>query len=738
MQSVRSVIRALCALTAVILASVGPLVAVAPVAQASTGQFLHQSARTGSAVSQPLSISITGMTPATATPDATITVTGTLTNETGAALSGISVQAATSTEGFQYPSEMTDFTNDASADTSPLPLELAGEEYSVPDAVPNGATVTWSVQFPADEFYGQFGVFPVQVQAESPYTSAAATARTFLPYWPGSDATQAKGLQVAWVWPLIDTPQQGACPQTLATSELAGSVSSGGRLSTLLGAGSTWTQKDDLTWAVDPALLSDVSVMTKQYFTNGSAACSGRFVKQASPAAGTWLSQLKASLVGAPAFLTPYANVDAAALSHAGLDGNLKAAYQLGDAVASQILPSTFGKTGTGPGDGQVLNAAWPTGGQADAGVLTSLNNDGGVNTVVLSSTEQSSSAPGEDALGKTTSGVGGSMSVLFANSRITSLLGTASSSASASNQFNLTQDFLAQTAMIAAETDTERTLVIAPPTNWDPSSAEANALLSVTQSAPWLHPTGLSALAKEAAALPSETHIAPKQVSGAELSDAYMDKIASVSENVALFKDLLYKPSVGRLNSLTAALSVTASSAWRDGGSPGGWRAVGQLTDYLKDSENKIRLIASKKILLYGTSGETAVSVQNELGEAIQVQVMATSPTGSSLQVGPYNSPITVPAGGSSTVRMPVSSSTIGTTTVQLQLATESGAPLSWTSQPLSVEVTRFGRSLLIIIGGALGILVLTSVYRLRRKRLAGAKRDGNADETAEAGGTG
>jgi hypothetical protein len=70
--------------------------------------------------------------------------------------------------------------------------------------------------------------------------------------------------------------------------------------------------------------------------------------------------------------------------------------------------------------------------------------------------------------------------------------------------------------------------------------------------------------------------------------------------------------------------------------------------------------------------------------------------------------------------------------------LVTQDGSPLGWTAQPLSVEVTRFGRMLLILIGGALGILVLTSAYRLRRKRLAGARNGGSADETAEGGGTG
>ena len=731
MQTVRSLRRALGALFAVLVGAAASVAAVVPAAQAAPGKTQRP----------PLAISITGITPSWATPDATVRVTGTLANHTGTAQPGIEVLARTSFAPFQFPAQMTDFTNGAGTGTSALPLTQAGEAYQVPDSVPDGATVSWSVTFQAGAFYNQFGVFPIDVQALAGGTTYTADARTLLTFWPGSAAAnQPKGLQVAWVWPLIDTPQQGACPQTLATSELASSVASGGRLSTLLDTGTSWSQTDDLTWNIDPALLSDVSVMTKPYFTHGLADCSGRSRAQPSTAASKWLAQLKTSTAGASAFLTPYANVDAASLSHSGLDSSiLNAAYRLGDSVAGQILPQTFGKTGTGTGDGQVLKAAWPADGQADAEVLTSLANDGGINTVVLSSDKLPSSAPVEDALARTVSGVGTNMSVLLANSRITSLLGTASTATSPSGQFTLTQNFLAQTAMIAAETGTERSLVVAPPQNWDPSPATANALLKITSEAPWLHVTGLSTLAAAAAKLPSTTRIPAQQVSPAELGDAYMDKVASVATNVDRFKSILLKPSVGRLNSLDAALAVTVSSAWRGTGSPSGKWAISQLTIYLQDAENKVRLVASKKILLAGQSGETAVSVQNGLDEPIQVWVTASTPLGSGVQVGTFNPLLRVQAGGSNTVRVPVHSSTLGTKTIRLQLATPNGAPLSGkqTAQSLSVEVTRFGRFLLIIIGGALGILVLTSAYRLRRKRLAGAKSDGTK-ETAEAGGTG
>jgi hypothetical protein len=745
MQTVRSAFRALGALIAVFLAASVPLLSGAPAARASAGEIQQQSPRSSAADAHTLAIAITGMTPTTAGPDSTVTVHGTLANRTGAPVSGISVQASTSTEWFLFTAQMTEFTDGLSTGTSPLPLQPAGQSYLVTGAVPNGATVQWTVSFQAADFYvfhDQFGVFPIQVQATAAGTAYTAAARTFLPFWPGGTAAaQPKGLQVAWVWPLIDTPQQGACSKTLATSKLASSVASGGRLSTLLDAGAAWSAGDDLTWAIDPALLSDVSVMTRPYFTHGNATCSERIREQPSPAAANWLTKLGTSVAGQPAFLTPYANVDVAALSHSELDRNIGTAYRLGATVAGQILPNTFGKDGTGTGDGSLLKAAWPADGRADVGVLTSLAEAGGISTAVLSDDELSSGSPGENALAKTVNSVGTTMSLLLANSGITSLLGTASATPTPSGQFALTQNFLAQTAMIAAEQPgIERALVVAPPTGWDPSPAEANALLAITHGAPWLHPTGMSTLATAATKLPSTTHVPPKQVSGAELKDDYLDQLSQVQSSVSVFKDILYQPSAAQLNLLDAALAVTESSAWRGRGSPGGWLAMTLLGNYVSESEKKVQMIASKKILLAGQSGETPVSVQNGLGQPIQIQVTAITPPGSQLQVGDYNRLLKVQAGKTNTTRIPVHSAMIGTATVQLQLATQNGSPLTWqgTSQPLSVEVTRFGRSLLLLIGGALGILVLTSAYRLRRKRLAGARNGGSADDTADAGGAG
>jgi hypothetical protein len=226
--------------------------------------------------------------------------------------------------------------------------------------------------------------------------------------------------------------------------------------------------------------------------------------------------------------------------------------------------------------------------------------------------------------------------------------------------------------------------------------------------------------------------------VSGSELSATYLDHLRPVQASAALFTNLLYQPPARTIESLEAAVATTESSAWRGSGSPGGWLALTKLADYLSYSEHLVQIVPGKKLFLAGTSGETLISVRNGLGLPVQVRVVASTPPGSQLVVAPFDSLLTVEARRTNTVRMPVHSATIGTSTVQLQLATENGLPLTWTAQPLSVEVTRFGRSLLIIIGGALGILVLTSVFRLRRKRKASAAQRGTASEMANAGGAG
>jgi hypothetical protein len=301
---------------------------------------------------------------------------------------------------------------------------------------------------------------------------------------------------------------------------------------------------------------------------------------------------------------------------------------------------------------------------------------------------------------------------------------------------------------------------VVAPPTGWDPSPAEAAELLRLTKQAPWLRAADLGALATASAKLPAE-RLPSRRVSGAELSvtDGYVEQLRSLDANVTQFQSILSDPPKSYLTMLAAAVAVTQSSAWRGRGSPGGWLALTELSSYISDLHNTVVLIPVRKILLAGTSGSTLASVQNGLshqklpylpspGLAIAVRVVASAEPGSSLTVTSPPDATVVNPGLTQSVKLVLHSTTIGTTTLQLQLQAKDGSPLTWplASKSLSVQVTRFGRLILVIIFGALGVLVLATVLRLRRKR----RRDGEseagrddqaghmADSSAHAGGTG
>jgi len=730
MRSVRTVGRTL---IACFLVLAGPLLAAPALAAHAQGAVVvNQSSGTDSASSRQLTISIDAVSPSYATPTSTVTVSGTLTNDTGSPLQGIQVQLFSAQQWFTTRDDMDSYAAGNNLGyIYPQPEFDAG--YVLRGTLHSGVTARWSASFSAAAAgYSSFGVYPLAAQAEYQDGTPIAADRTFLPFWPGNGS--ADPLSTSWIWPLIDQPQRDPCQQTLATNSLDSSLSSGGRLDTLLTVGSEWSQRDHLTWAVDPALLSDAEVMTHNYAVGGDASCTGSPHKPASEAAVSWLTQLRVGTANDPMFLTPYADVDVSALSHAGLDNDVKTAYDLGEKVARQILSRPFGIDGQSTGDGGAPAIAWPADGVADASVLTNLASDGRISSVVLNSGQiPSTDTPYDNALGSTTT-LNGSMPVLLADSGLTSVLGSAPAGTSAGAQFATEQDFLAQTAMISAEAPfykTTRTLVIAPPRSWDPSAAEASRLLSLTNSAPWLRKVSLSTLASAAGKLTAHKSLPSYLVGRDELSSGYLAHVRSADSSLALYEDLISRPSSNLLQTLDEAAVATESAAWRGAGAAAGQLALTKLNDYLNDGTHSVRILTSTKLLLAGQSGPASVSVQNTGPLPVQVRVMAI-PESTQLSVGNIDEVITVPAGNTRPVRMTVHSSGIGTTVLQLQLETKHELPMTWTAQSLSVEVTRYGRALLVLIGAALGVLVLASVARWVRRR----RREGIAD--GRSGGSG
>src|SRR5262252_7273497 len=371
-------------------------------------------------------IAITSMTPTIAKPKGKVTVSGIVANPTAAPLAGLSVQLWSSSLPVGTRQAMNTYLAGQPGAVLDAPVPGA-PAHPLPSRVPAHAAQSWSLTLDVAQVgMTRFGVYPLAAQLTRSTGAELDVARTFLPFWPGkSAARRVKPLNIGWVWPLIDVPQRGACA-ALLTNDLAASVAPGGRLATLLAAGQSGDGRNaQLTWAIDPALLSDVSVMTAPYRVGARENCTGGQPERPSHSAAGWLSAVKAVTGQQDFFVTPYADVDVAALAHRGMVSELTHAFNDGHAAAQKILGRT--QRATPDTAGQM---AWPTGGAADYTVLEELAAHQQVRALILDSSlmppaVQVSSAPATPTAATTTpdGGLGAQMHVLLADHGLSEIL---------------------------------------------------------------------------------------------------------------------------------------------------------------------------------------------------------------------------------------------------------------------------------------------------------------------------
>jgi Family of unknown function (DUF6049) len=437
---------------------------------------------------------------------------------------------------------------------------------------------------------------------------------------------------------------------------------------------------------------------------------------------------------------TPYANVDVSALVRSGLAPDITSAYNTGYAVAGSVLHGSFGPS-----------IAIPAGGTADLSVLTNLATVQHIGAAVLDSNEMPPANPAvfaDDALTTIRTPAGVKMTILLADHTLTGVLAAGDTSSGVlplSTQFAVSQRFLAETAMIAAEApDTDRSIVVAPPENWSPSAALASDLLSETTSTPWLSPTALSSLA---GAPDSERGIArqnpPAKASPGELTSSYLSTVAQTGAALGVYRDLLYGASNSYVQGLEQALTATESAAWRGRAAARGLNLARKLSRFMSGEEHQIHIIAARQVPMGGSSGLVPVSIQNGSQHAIQVRlntsVVNVPDRTSQLSIGHFKSLITIQPQQTGLFRLPVSSAPIGATAIHLTLTTASGKLLPLRPTSLTVQSTRYGRAILFLIGAAIGVLVLTSVFRGVRRRMRAdrqvAPEDGDPPGSVETG---
>ena len=702
-----------------------------------------------------MSIAITSMSPTYATPKGKVTVSGTITNSTGTAAAGLLVQLWSSSFHLASRAAMESYLTAPPGGAGDSPTKAMLPVASLPAHT----SQRWSLTLKVSQVgMSSFGVYPLAAELSQGGVSLDA-ARTFLPFWPGkSELRTLKPVSLAWVWPLIDVPHRAACP-ALLNDDLAASLAGTGRLGQLLAVGSSALgRRAQLTWAIDPALLGDANVMKARYRTGGTATCTHGSGRPASAAARAWLAGVRSVTAQQDFFVTPYADVDVAALAHQGLDGELANAFADGRSQAQAILGQEQrpgGRAGTGP-TGLI---AWPVNGIADYGVLESLAANQ-IGTVILDAGMMPPKNPPSftpTAVTTTPDGLGAQLHVLLADSGMEQILslppgsipgsvpgagGTQAAapvSSPAASTFAREQWFLAETAMIAAEAPhTARAVVIAPPRRWNPGAGLASVLLNETVSSPWLRPASLAGLVAARHPAGQVARQGPPQhhVSESELKSSLLRQVRRLGVQIRLLGSILAHPGPRYLSTAVAAIE---SSAWRGGRA--GRRTADQLlrrvTAYVTSQQQQVSIVGSPRVTLGGKSGEVPVSISNQLGQAVRVRLRVASSSGQ-VAIGNFTSLVTVDHGTQKTIKIPVRAAAAGSTTLTLWLTSPDGRLLRGSTTRVTVEATHFGTMAIVIIGVALAVFVLTAAGRAFRGGRGQAGGDGDPGDAQEVGLTG
>ncbi len=690
----------------------------------------------------PVSLVITSVSPSYAQPKEKVLVSGLVTNNSGAAISGLQIRLRSAGSPFTSRDELEEYVAGLLSYDSYEPGAV-----SRPISLRSRATARWSVRLPVRETgMSAFGVYPLAAEADNsggvPFSGA--TSRTFLPFWPGKHGQpRPQRQQIAWLFPLIGQPVQGPCPgPVLLNNSLAASVAPGGRLSSLLAAGQNASARTHLTWVIDPSLLASVQKMTGPYQVGGSASCQGNASRPADRAAAAWLTGLRHALAGQNVVVTPYADVDLAALTRDSLDDDLATAFTQGRLVGGQILGRDFAPVRdaalAGRGEpaseraSRALNGiAWPADGLANRAVLEDLAVNR-ITAVVLDSTAARSLSGGfaaDTAVASTLDEVNGPMRVLLADDTITQLLASANSPRAApGTAFAVRQRFLAETAMIAAQApNSARSIVVAPPRRWDPPPHLAAGLLAETASAPWLKPVSLGALATDSQPPGPQIQLPTGAVKD-ELSGRLLRQLRSLGRRAELLESIRATPDP----TLSQAVAAVESSAWRGRGPSGQAQAMlNRVSAYISGQEQGLTITKPVPVTMGGLKGSPPVSISSHLGYPVRVRLAVRAPGDLKITVAPRG-PITIPPGSVVNVKLNVHAQEVGSRTLQLSLVSPAGRALPGTTVTMTIRATQFGTLALIILAAALGVFMITSAARAIRQ---GGGAPGKAGSPGPAG---
>jgi hypothetical protein len=728
-------------------------------------------------LNRPVRIDVGRFEPRTVTPGAVVTVTGTLTNTGSTTITDIGIRLQRG-DVLTARSELAAVAQDPDPATTVLPpFQQVRGKLAPGDELPFSYMID-SGQLRLD----RDGVYPVLLNVNGTVDGGeqqrVGELPTFVMQQPVVPTTRTT---VAWLWPLVERSHRAASG-AFRDDELAGEVATGGRLDralavverlpgTLPPGGTTPVPALPVTLAIDPALVEELEIMAAGPYQVAGVEGAGK----GTDAAKAFLGRLRTVASAHPVVALSYGDVDADALTAAGLPGVLTRSLPGTAAGTAQDPPgdsapdgatatsSSAAATGTpAPGDdatpgkgagAEILadaldveprtDLAWAAGGSLLPATLATLA-DGGVDQVVLGS---NGLTDGDSAVGLSRRGTSahttvstptGPVDALVADATLGQVVGSAERTPGGTRMAE--QRYLAELALIdlQAPAGTEQTVLVAPPREVDAGPDGAGAMMADTAGAdtaglPWLRPGSLDELAAAPQAPAGDLVDAGDQ---ARLDAAGM---ALVATGTAVRDDLAgaVVGDVGTaLREYDAATARATSAAWR--GDPEGFgHAAGILRTTMERLRGRVTLLAPADgtYSLASSDAPLVLTVRNDLPFAVHVLLDVRARGNHGLSIGDIGAQTLVP-GERTTLQVPTEVHQSGGFAVTAELRTPGGGPLGERVQ-MQVKSTAYGPISLLITIGAAGLLVLLFLRRLvrfvlRRRRATAAGSPGGVPEGA------
>lgn len=641
----------------------------------------------------PLLVEVTAATPLNPVRDGTITVQGLVSNTSDRVVRDLEALFRVSGEPLSNRSEVV-----AVTDLTTARRGTAVESTLTPVAaeLAPGASQPITVTAPMSALpVGRNGVYAFFLEVRS---SVGRYSTAFpLPWFPAPDTLDPSRIVVMNpIRAAVDLTATGA----LQTQSLPDSIAPGGSLYALASAGAAAASAGvPITWLIDPAVTAAAAELA-----SGEAS----FPADGDPAeqqaqVRTWLERVDsgASAPSSLAYITPYAEVDAAAVLSADQPSLLQESIRTAPQAAAASIPVRNG----------ILAA--PPQGNAGNGTLQAYAADG-VDKAVLSEAV----LPPVEALTYTPSGVaavplddGGQTTALIPDSGLQRALQRPA--ATPAERFRLQAGVLAEAAMITLELPVSARTVVLLPTTGSTIPADVYAgVLTALNEAPYIRLVGLPELLSPQVPRVARS-LQPVVAEPPPLSQTYLSPVPPIDQRLDAFATVTVEPPAFEPD-YQAALLRAASANWRQATDRGS-ALLASIDLDLAAQEQKVTTVSTGSVTFTGNAGTLPLTISNDLEQAVDVGVVLQADPAVRLSYTPPGL-VRVDAGRRVSIEIPVEVFGTGPLPVSVVLTDRDGRPFIITGDLVIRATGASTVAAVVVLVGAVALLIL--VYWRFRSR--------------------